>query len=545
MRGLPVLLLLSAFSASAQEPKSLVLSGRAFPTYALHLGVPAPDRRPVDAAQILFEVPVDPAFQAALEAQKAAGAEAPAASAPVAEIPAQVVPFDRQTEPSQGILWLFLVDASKSMATNNKEPVARARNAIGALTALMRPHDTVMLIRFWDTTEVVVGPTHNRGEILNYLNDFQLPGETTKLFDAIDQAMHVDLARFEGRPDFPSVPGRRLAFVFSDGVDEKSAVNAEGLVNVKLKQRAEAGAPLEVWTVGVGREKTNDHNDLERLGRLVAATGQERFFEGPSSDGLVKSVRTHVEGLGQQVLFRFELPAEHWGAAEVPATLRYTSAGRGEERLALRIPVSNLTPEQAAQATEVIAARKALVEWHLGRQKTQAWLVYGGIGLGGVVLLGLGFITFRRRARAVDARMTAMRADLAQQQQQVLHGLDDLEASQRVAARQIHEQNRHALASLFAVSGPMLGQRFALLKAHVVAGRDPDCDLVFPAESDVGISRRHLEFRLEGTDWKVGCLSQGGAQINTTRLNFGDHYPVRLGDHLTLGQSTFRLDAAV
>lgn len=540
MRSL--LLLALPLLARAQEPQVLSLKGHAFPTYEIHLAVPAPDRRPQGEASVAFEGAVDPAWQAAVEAHNASGAEA---IQPIASAHGEVIAFDKQVDPAQGILWVFLVDASKSMVVNQKEPVARVKNAISALTALMRPQDTMLLIRFWDKTEVVVGPTRNRGDVLNYLDGFELPGMTTKLFDALDQAMHVDLPRFEGKPGFPAVPGRRLVFIFSDGVDEKSAVSAEGLVNVKLKQRAEAGTPLEVWTVGVGREKTNDHNDLERLGRMVAGLGQERFFEGPSPEGLVKSVQGHLQHLAQQVLVRFDLPVERWSMAEVPATLRYTSTGKGEERVSLRIPVSNLTPEQLAQATKATEARTALVAWHAGELSKQKWMLYGGLGGAGLLLAGVVFLFMRRRMRSVEGQLAGMQGDLARQQQQVLQGLDGLGESQKVAARQIHEQSRQALASLFAVSGPMQGQRFALLKGHVVAGRDPACDLVFPAEADVGISRRHLEFRLEGTDWKVTCLSAGGAAVNHTRLAAGEHYPIRLGDQLTLGQTTLRLDAAV
>ena len=89
-------------------------------------------------------------------------------------------------------------------------------------------------------------------------------------------------------------------------------------------------------------------------------------------------------------------------------------------------------------------------------------------------------------------------------------------------------------ALLVVKRGPNAGSRFLLDKELTTAGRHPESDIFL---DDVTVSRRHAEFRREGTGFAVHDVgSLNGTYLNRERI---DQAPLANGDEVQIGK--FRL----
>ncbi|MDT4939537.1 MAG: hypothetical protein QOG80_3208 [Pseudonocardiales bacterium] len=89
-------------------------------------------------------------------------------------------------------------------------------------------------------------------------------------------------------------------------------------------------------------------------------------------------------------------------------------------------------------------------------------------------------------------------------------------------------------ALLVVKRGPNAGSRFLLDQDVTTAGRHPDSDIFL---DDVTVSRRHAEFRREGTGYTVHDVgSLNGTYVNRERI---DAAPLSGGDEVQIGK--FRL----
>ena len=89
-------------------------------------------------------------------------------------------------------------------------------------------------------------------------------------------------------------------------------------------------------------------------------------------------------------------------------------------------------------------------------------------------------------------------------------------------------------ALLVVKRGPNAGSRFLLDQDVTSAGRHPDSDIFL---DDVTVSRRHAEFRREGSGYTVHDVgSLNGTYVNRERI---DAVPLSGGDEVQIGK--FRL----
>ncbi|MGN6609177.1 MAG: oxoglutarate dehydrogenase inhibitor Odhl [Jatrophihabitans sp.] len=89
-------------------------------------------------------------------------------------------------------------------------------------------------------------------------------------------------------------------------------------------------------------------------------------------------------------------------------------------------------------------------------------------------------------------------------------------------------------ALLVVKRGPNAGSRFLLDQDVISAGRHPDSDIFL---DDVTVSRRHAEFRREGSGFTVHDVgSLNGTYVNRERI---DAVPLSGGDEVQIGK--FRL----
>jgi pSer/pThr/pTyr-binding forkhead associated (FHA) protein len=78
----------------------------------------------------------------------------------------------------------------------------------------------------------------------------------------------------------------------------------------------------------------------------------------------------------------------------------------------------------------------------------------------------------------------------------------------------------------------------------VTIGRDPEMNNIALPE-DPGISGRHITIR-----WNTGTVSvtddrsTNGTRVNRAALQPGRPHPLEIGDEITIGSSTIRVEAA-
>jgi pSer/pThr/pTyr-binding forkhead associated (FHA) protein len=83
-----------------------------------------------------------------------------------------------------------------------------------------------------------------------------------------------------------------------------------------------------------------------------------------------------------------------------------------------------------------------------------------------------------------------------------------------------------------------------MLEKELSIGRDPDRNTI-ALPDDTGISSRHITLR-----WNGGIVSvtdersTNGTRINKTPLQPGKPHPLEVGDQITIGSSTIRVEPA-
>ena len=86
------------------------------------------------------------------------------------------------------------------------------------------------------------------------------------------------------------------------------------------------------------------------------------------------------------------------------------------------------------------------------------------------------------------------------------------------------------------VSGPHAGAAFPLSSASMRVGRNPECSISLPNDSQV--SRQHARMIWDGASWRIeDCGSTNGVYVNGQRVSAQAIHP---GDEITVGQSTLR-----
>jgi hypothetical protein len=116
-----------------------------------------------------------------------------------------------------------------------------------------------------------------------------------------------------------------------------------------------------------------------------------------------------------------------------------------------------------------------------------------------------------------------------------LSGLSDAEGDFSAEAHQGAVDALTPGSALLVVKrGPNAGSRFLLDQDVTTAGRHPDSDIFL---DDVTVSRRHAEFRREGSGYTVHDVgSLNGTYVNRERI---DATPLAGGDEVQIGK--FRL----
>lgn len=190
---------------------------------------------------------------------------------------------------------IFVLDTSLSVAGGRLDQL---RQACTAFARALAPRDEAVLLTFASAVQLRSVPGDNRAALEEALAQTRAGGRTA-LFDAV----------FSGLLMAPSLPGRSVLIVFSDGVDTVSWTG--GADSLALARHSST----LVYAVGVA-------SDL--LQEVVEATGGRTLSE--SGKGIGNAFLRVLDDLRHRYLLRFDAgaPAPGWRPLEVK--LKHTHA---------------------------------------------------------------------------------------------------------------------------------------------------------------------------------------------------------------------------
>lgn len=463
-----------------------------------------------------------------------------------ATVPAQVIPFDAQTHPSEGILLVLLVDDTASMPGR---PIESVVATIEALVETLRPHDRIAVLAFTTETRVVQAPTGDGAAAVAAVRALALDGDTTYIYSSVNQAISTDIPAMQHSlgDAFPRLPERRYLIVFSDGLDERSPVPVDDLLT-KLGKLDGLGLGLQLFTVGVGSKVAN-HRDLQRLadGATLGPNKVKRHFNRPKPADLAAAYREASSHLAEQLRIDFSLPIDYALDSPIRAELQLSTHDEAVVSIPLTLVPGALTLEQRERAQRHREALDNALNWAHARRERDETLRLAAIGGVAFALVVLVSVLVRRsvarrhadQRQAIDRVQAGLDEKLRDVGQQIAGSEQAIGDRLKQYKQQVSDESRRALATLAAIEGPLRGRRYGITRQPCIAGRDDSCDIVFPADTDPAISRRHAEFRFEDGHWRVLCLAAGGLGVNEETVRKGDIYTLTIGDRLRLGKTVF------
>lgn len=154
---------------------------------------------------------------------------------------------------------ILLIDTSPSTAYKIEE----IQDAAIAFTNQLKPQDSVMVVEFNGSVDVLTEATSDRQRIYNAIRKTDF-GNGTKLYDAVDFSLRKRLEKVEGR---------KAIVLFTDGVDTESRKGSYDST-LYLSQESEAmifpiyyNTYLQYLGIGGGTVMSNPYPDLGSMGR--------------------------------------------------------------------------------------------------------------------------------------------------------------------------------------------------------------------------------------------------------------------------------------
>jgi Mg-chelatase subunit ChlD len=182
--------------------------------------------------------------------------------AQVAEV-VEVQPFATTGE---GVLYLFLVDQSRSLDPAQFE---RIRQALRTWVAALGERDRAALLTFGNQVRTLVAPTADRAALTTAIDGLKPTDDRTALHQALAQGLTL------GRQRAPDLPSRRAMVILSDGLDDAPG----GMTTEEVEQQlAEGSVPIYAIGFSRSRDRIPREAGLAALGRFARRSGG-RFID--------------------------------------------------------------------------------------------------------------------------------------------------------------------------------------------------------------------------------------------------------------------------
>ena len=506
---------------------------------------------------------------------------------------AEIVSAQPFAATGEGVLYLFLVDISRSLDNAQFE---RLRQALTDWVAALGEQDRAALLAFGEGVNTLVAPTADRAALNTAITGLGPKDHRTALHQALAQGLTL------GQQTGGDLPSRRAIVILSDGQDDAPG----GMTAEEVEQRfGEAAVPIYAIGFSKGRDRAARDAGLAALGRFARRSGG-LFVDASAGDpgAAYAEMRERIRAVDRLQLtcadciadgnrYRLQIALPHAGrtltdgvdlrlypavlataAPVVPATTpaaaappTQSPAGEGSPAPASDAnpsasadaapssageasppPSANATPSSPAEAspphsgdatlpaatTEGVPAGTSAPASGLSAffNAWWPWLVGGGA----ILVIVIIYLVARRKPQptvaAVPAQpvVPAVAADPLPQVQPA--------APPPEATRRSPPAPSGPTLTLAFMNGPRRGETVPLVMApDVVVGRAAACTLTLAGDDEV--SGRHARFYIQSRRLLLEDLgSTNGTWLNGVRLVAPS--PLSPGDVMQCGQTELR-----
>jgi len=506
---------------------------------------------------------------------------------------AEIVSAQPFAATGEGVLYLFLVDISRSLDITQFD---RLRQALKDWVAAMGEKDRAAILAFGERVNTLVAPTADKAALNTAIAGLSPKDNRTALHQALAQGLTL------GQQTGGDLPSRRAIVILSDGLDDTPG----GMTAEEVEQRfGEAAVPIYAIGFSMGRDRTAREAGLATLGRFARRSGG-LFVDASAGDpgAAYAEMRERIRAVDRLQLkcadciadgnrYRLQIALPHAGrtltdgvdlrlypavlataAPVVPATTpaaaappTQSPAGEGSPAPASDAnpsasadaapssageasppPSANATPSSPAEAspphsgdatlpaatTEGVPAGTSAPASGLSAffNAWWPWLVGGGA----ILVIVIIYLVARRKPQptvaAVPAQpvVPAVAADPLPQVQPT--------APPPEATRRSPPAPSGPTLTLAFMNGPRRGETVPLVMApDVVVGRAAACTLTLAGDDEV--SGRHARFYIQSRRLLLEDLgSTNGTWLNGVRLVAPS--PLSPGDVMQCGQTELR-----
>lgn len=449
----------------------------------------------------------------------------------VAEV-ASVTPFAATGE---GVLYLFLVDVSRSL---DAAQFARIKQALRDWIAALGEPDRAALLTFGENVHTEVAPTADRAALIAAIETLAPTDSRTALHQALAQGLAL------GRQQGEDLPSRRALVILSDGIDDAPGGMTAEEVEAQL---AEGAVPIYAIGFSRVRDRTARESGLAALGRFARRSGGMFTDAGTTDPGAAyATMRERI-----RTVERLEVHCASCVADGNRYRLRIglTQAGLTlndgvDVRLYPVAPVP-VDPTPAIPSDAAVGDASSTPPEPVATSPADPARVLAGMlaswwpGLAGVLIAALlGGWLFWRRHRAVPDANEIPAVDPKTLAPNALP-IDNLARSSPARPEPAQPSPAGPALTLTFMNGARRGETVRLvLDPAALIGRTGACSLRLAEDDEV--STQHARLSLQG---KRAILEDLGS-TNRTWLNgvpLSAPHPVRDGDVLRVGQTELRL----
>ena len=506
---------------------------------------------------------------------------------------AEIVSAQPFAATGEGVLYLFLVDISRSLDITQFD---RLRQALKDWVAAMGEKDRAAILAFGERVNTLVAPTADKAALNTAIAGLSPKDNRTALHQALAQGLTL------GQQTGGDLPSRRAIVILSDGLDDTPG----GMTAEEVEQRfGEAAVPIYAIGFSKGRDRAAREAGLAALGRFARRSGG-LFVDASAGDpgAAYAEMRERIRAVDRLQLkcadciadgnrYRLQIALPHAGrtltdgvdlrlypallATTAPVAPATTSAAEASPTQspaaegspasaadanpsapadaapspavdATQPPVANATPSSPAEASpphsgdatlpattaEGVPAGSAPPASGLSTffNAWWPWLVGGGA----ILVIVIIFLVARRKPQptvaAVPAQpvMPAVAADPLPQVQPT--------APPPEATRRSPPAPSGPTLTLAFMNGPRRGETVPLVMApDIVVGRAAACTLTLAGDDEV--SGRHARFYIHSRRLLLEDLgSTNGTWLNGVRLVAPS--PLSPGDVMQCGQTELR-----
>ncbi len=174
---------------------------------------------------------------------------------------AEVVSAQPFAATGEGVLYIFLVDISRSLDNTQFD---RLRKALKDWVAAMGENDRAAILAFGEQVRTLVAPTADKAALKTAIEGLSPKDNRTALHQALAQGLTL------GQQTGGDLPSRRAMVILSDGQDDAPG----GMTAEEVDQRfAEAAVPIYAIGFSKGRDRAAREAGLAALGRFARRSG--------------------------------------------------------------------------------------------------------------------------------------------------------------------------------------------------------------------------------------------------------------------------------